>query len=383
MARAERDYHRFEEYIIASIWVPEGAAQGDRSMGAISDEFERELAALRERYAADPHQELIQLCLLSLEREGLVSVAYREDRMEARLRTMPLSEEARELLLHALVWAWKDEEMHATYVRGLLFRLGRPVLRGRALFQQRLGAIAGWAGSVRHHVRPTQAPVSWACATAITTAGRLLGKVPEDVGKYLDYGPFRDFCAFNVHAERTAWLCWKRMRELVAELPGLPAHLEQDFRQVEDDEARHERIFFRAEHTFLPPGVRLSPELRRHFWERFRRPEVRRFLVWRCAGYQGTLNRLPDLYPGIRVPSLVLWGERDRHFPLGHWAIGPLGHAHRLHAAIPDAHLEVIPGGEHWMPWHAAPRVAAALRNFLAPAPAIRSRAAGAGRAVG
>lgn len=134
-------------------------------------------------------------------------------------------------------------------------------------------------------------------------------------------------------------------------------------------------VFFRAEHTFLPPGVRLSPELRRDFWERFRRPEVRRFLIRMCAGYQGTLDRLPDLYPGIRVPSLVLWGERDRHFPLVH--------ARRLHAAIPDSQLEVIPGGEHWMPWHAAPQVAAALRSFLAPAPVTQSRAAGAGRSAG
>src|SRR5439155_218680 len=69
-----------------------------------------------------------------------------------------------------------------------------------------------------------------------------------------------------------------------------------------------------------------------------------------CGGYQGSLPRLPALYPGIRCPALVLWGARDKHFPLAHAA--------RLHAAIGGSEFEVLPGGAHWMAWHAADEVA-------------------------
>ncbi len=117
-------------------------------------------------------------------------------------------------------------------------------------------------------------------------------------------------------------------------------------------------IFRRAERTFLPPGRRLPPEVRADLWDGFRQPEVRRFVSRMCAGYQGTLSRLPELYGRITCPTLVFWGQRDRHFPPAH--------ARRLHAAIPGSELHVVPGGEHWMAWHAADAVAAPLRAFLA-----------------
>jgi pimeloyl-ACP methyl ester carboxylesterase len=110
-------------------------------------------------------------------------------------------------------------------------------------------------------------------------------------------------------------------------------------------------VFLRAERTSLPQGVALPRELRADLWGAFRRPEVRRFVSRMCGGYQGSLPRLPELYPAIRCPTLVLWGERDRHFP-------PV-HARDLHEAIPGSRLALVPGGEHWMAWHAAPEVAA------------------------
>lgn len=84
-----------------------------------------------------------------------------------------------------------------------------------------------------------------------------------------------------------------------------------------------------------------------------RRPEVRRFVSRMCGGYQGSLPRLPELYPTIRCPTLVLWGEGDRHFP-------PV-HAHDLQRAIPGSRVALVPGGEHWMAWHAAAEVASRL----------------------
>jgi hypothetical protein len=46
-------------------------------VSAIYDEFELELGKLRDRFAGVPRKELIRLFLLALEREEIVSVAYR------------------------------------------------------------------------------------------------------------------------------------------------------------------------------------------------------------------------------------------------------------------------------------------------------------------
>ena len=116
-------------------------------------------------------------------------------------------------------------------------------------------------------------------------------------------------------------------------------------------------VFRRAEMTFLPRGVKLSPDLRADLWECFRQSEVRSFIARMCAGYQGTLPRLPELYQRIDCPTLVLWGERDQHFPPAHAA--------RLHAAIQGSVLQIIPHAEHWMAWYLADEVAKRIRHFV------------------
>lgn len=116
-------------------------------------------------------------------------------------------------------------------------------------------------------------------------------------------------------------------------------------------------VFHRAERTFLPRGVHLPAELRADLWENFRRAEVRSFIAKMCAGYQGTLPRLPELYPTISAPTLILWAGRDKHFPVAH--------AERLHAAIPGADLQILPDAEHWMPWYAADEIASRIDTFL------------------
>ncbi len=116
-------------------------------------------------------------------------------------------------------------------------------------------------------------------------------------------------------------------------------------------------VFWRARRTFLPRGVCLSEELSQDFWDSFRKPEVRSFIAKMCAGYQGTLPQLPELYGQIRCPTLALWAGQDKHFPTLH--------AERLHAAIRGSRLEIIPEAEHWMPWYLAEEVAKRLRAFL------------------
>jgi uncharacterized protein (DUF362 family) len=69
------------------------------------------------------------------------------------------------------------------------------------------------------------------------------GQVPPDVRDYLRYRPVRDFCIFNIDAEKTAALCYQRMLELVPQLPAAPPTLREDLQRVWEDEERHTRIF--------------------------------------------------------------------------------------------------------------------------------------------
>jgi pimeloyl-ACP methyl ester carboxylesterase len=116
-------------------------------------------------------------------------------------------------------------------------------------------------------------------------------------------------------------------------------------------------VFFRAIRTFLPRGYKLSAELRSDLWESFQRPEVRKFVVRMCAGYQGTLPRLKQLYPSVRTPSLFLWAECDKHFPVGH--------ARKLAEMVPGTKLEIIPRAGHWMALNLADEVSARIMRFL------------------
>jgi hypothetical protein len=174
-------------------------------MGSVYEQFEAELANWSSKYSGRPRHQMIRLFLLALEREEIVSVGYREDLIAVHLKALPISEIEREIIRHALLWTWKDEEMHAIYIRGAIFKVGNFFLRGRALFSQLAGALGGWSTSVRQHVRWTDAPLSRAIAKLISWTEFITGKVPHGVRQHLQYRSFRDFCLFNVDAEKTAW----------------------------------------------------------------------------------------------------------------------------------------------------------------------------------
>src|SRR5438046_3852843 len=212
-------------------------------MGAVFEEFVKQLATWETQYAGRPKEHMVRLCLLALEREELVTIAYREEHIAARLAKMPVPDDARRTIRHALMWAWKDEEMHAIYIRGAIFRLGSRRLRATAFAKQFAGALGGWSSSVLQHLRWKEAPISRSVASTLTALCSLTGQVPEDVKKFLDYGPFRNFCLFNVDAERTATACWKSMSALAQEVPELPPRSTDDFRRVQQDELNHEQIF--------------------------------------------------------------------------------------------------------------------------------------------
>lgn len=116
-------------------------------------------------------------------------------------------------------------------------------------------------------------------------------------------------------------------------------------------------VFRRAVRTSLPAGDNLEAELYSDLWQSFRCRGVRDFIVRMCAGYQGTLPHLAQLYTTIQTPTLALWAEHDKHFPPQH------GRA--LQAQLPNATFEVIPGANHWMVLTRAEEVAASLRAFF------------------
>jgi uncharacterized protein (DUF362 family) len=227
-------------------------------MGAVYEEFRRDLDRLQAACAGDPRREVVRLFLMALEREEIVSVGYRESLMDRRLAAMPLPADAREILRHALVWVWKDEEMHTIYIRGAILRLGGWWLRTEALATQVAGGLGGWASSVLHHSRWSQAPLSRSLAGLITFLGGLVGKVPADVRRHLQYGPFRRFCAFNIDAEKTAAVCWHRIADLAATQPDIAHDLGRDFRRVAEDEDRHGDVF-RILHDALTDDDTLAP----------------------------------------------------------------------------------------------------------------------------
>lgn len=118
----------------------------------------------------------------------------------------------------------------------------------------------------------------------------------------------------------------------------------------------HGLIFRRAERTFLPRGERVDEQLRHDFRTAFSSPEVRRFISKMCAGYQGMLNHLPVLYQAIHCPTLILWAEFDKHFPVVQ--------AKRLQQSIAGSTLKIIPGGTHWMPLIHAQLLADSIAAF-------------------
>jgi pimeloyl-ACP methyl ester carboxylesterase len=63
------------------------------------------------------------------------------------------------------------------------------------------------------------------------------------------------------------------------------------------------------------------------------------------------------LYLAAAVPTLIVWGDRDR--------IIPVDHAYRTAEAIPGSRLEILEGAGHFLPWQDADRFLAILDDFL------------------
>jgi pimeloyl-ACP methyl ester carboxylesterase len=115
-------------------------------------------------------------------------------------------------------------------------------------------------------------------------------------------------------------------------------------------------IFGRALYTFLPRAAGLEPAVRADMWRAFRQAGVREFIVRMCAGYEAQLPRLSQWYRRVQCPTLILWAERAKYFPLAH--------ATYLQTQILQAQLAVVRGGTHWMVVAQPAEVAAHIQRF-------------------
>ena len=148
------------------------ARAAEVTAGQIYGESARQLARWRDRYRGRPDRERRRLWLLALEREQVVSIAYRESAIADRIARMPLAEDVRDLIRHAMVWVWKDEEMHTAYIRGVVLHRGDPALQAVAYGEQVVGAVSGWAAAVGQHTQFRDAPMSVALASVLALGGR-------------------------------------------------------------------------------------------------------------------------------------------------------------------------------------------------------------------
>ncbi|HCH63614.1 MAG TPA: hypothetical protein DFR83_12480 [Deltaproteobacteria bacterium] len=212
-------------------------------MGQLYTDFTEELAQLQHQHADHPRRELAHLLFMALEREQLVVVAYREALMAARLASLPLSPSERKIFAQALAMAWRDEQGHTIYTRGLLRSLGSPWVRLKARASIVAGAVGGWASSICQHVSWRSAPLTWPLAKGVTWAGRLGGKVPRGVAAKLRHLRFRAFCAFQIDAERTAAAAWARMAVVARSLPDFGSGPARAFERFWGDETRHRAVF--------------------------------------------------------------------------------------------------------------------------------------------
>lgn len=206
------------------------------SSSAVVREFDEELRAIRDASGGDEEQEARAIYLVTLEREQLVTVAYAGSALQDRVAKLDAPADVREIVRHALFWAARDEDMHTVYARGVLFRRGETLLVIRTFAQQLGGFIAGWSSAVAQHVSWSQAPLSRLGAACVSLAGLAAGKVPKSARATLSYRTFREFCTFNVEAEKTAAMAWRRLAELVPEEATT-------YRRVADDEIKHSLVF--------------------------------------------------------------------------------------------------------------------------------------------
>ncbi len=212
-------------------------------MTGVAEEQREQLEVWRRQYDGRPRDELHRLLLLALEREQLVAIAYRDQAVATRLRELDVPEDVREAFTQTLAWAWRDEQQHTVFTRGLLLGSANVFRRVLAWTQVVTGAVAGWASATQHHATWRRAPLARAVAGVVTTSGRVIGKVPRSMRSQLRHLDFESYCQLQCQAEISAAICWERMAELARDIPGFDEATADAFHQMWQHELRHREAF--------------------------------------------------------------------------------------------------------------------------------------------
>jgi uncharacterized protein (DUF362 family) len=188
--------------------------------------------------AGRPESERKKLLLLALEREQIVAVAYREEAVAGRVAQLQVGDQVRALFHQTLVWIWKDEQMHAEFLRGELLRVkglgSSAVVYGRQI----QGAISGWTSATSNHRRLSAAPFRAGAASALISVAGALGRIPPALKSELRFQTFRHYCELNIALESSAELAYRRLIALT-DSEGERQTLER----IRQDELRHRAAF--------------------------------------------------------------------------------------------------------------------------------------------
>jgi len=219
---------------------------------ALLDDVESLLEKWRLQCEGRPELERRRLLLLALEREQIVAVAYREEAVAGRVSELVVPGEVRDLIRQTLVWIWKDEQLHAEYLRGELLRAGgfgsAAVVYGRQL----QGALSGWTSATSNHREVRTAPLRAGAAGVLVAVAGLTGQIPPLLRRELRYQTFRRYCELNVALEASAELAYRRLVELSSD-----PEERRTIDRIRDDEARHTEAF-RLLAGSLTPDDRLA-----------------------------------------------------------------------------------------------------------------------------
>jgi uncharacterized protein (DUF362 family) len=201
-------------------------------------DVQNQLDGWRADCAGRPEIERKKLLLLALEREQIVAVAYREEAVAGRVVQLDVGEHVRALLHQTLVWIWKDEQMHAEYLRGELLRRGGLGSAAVVYGHQIQGAISGWTSATSNHRRLSTAPFRAGAASVLISVAGALGRIPSALQGELRFQTFRRYCELNIALESSAELAYRRLIELTSS-DGERRTLER----IRDDEIRHRDAF--------------------------------------------------------------------------------------------------------------------------------------------
>jgi uncharacterized protein (DUF362 family) len=205
---------------------------------ALLDDVTELLDRWKVRYEGQPHLERQKLLLLALEREQIVAVAYREEAIAGRVTALDIGDDARDLVRQTLIWIWKDEQLHAEYLRGELLQAPGPFSKAVVYGRQLQGALSGWTSATSNLRDSSTAPFRTGAAGILVAAAGLTGQVPPVLRRELRYQTFHRYCQLNIALEASAELAYRRLVEL-----SINPVEQQTADRIRDDEARHTEAF--------------------------------------------------------------------------------------------------------------------------------------------